>query len=174
MVSAGMLVSSGVPGVGLLQGHGAEEVSASTELMRLMLFSSLTRLTLCSPQALHLGDGLSETVQPRQRLQAPQRVSLVPHPNVAARTPTQLLSATLLPDAGLFFSSYLQVEWEVRRGTPRLFTPDTMRSSNCRVPQQDNSSDCGLYLLQYVESFLQVRTPISTSTHQPVLEHHRT
>lgn len=52
--------------------------------------------------------------------------------------------------------SYLQVEWEVRRGTARLFTPDTMRSSNCRVPQQDNSSDCGLYLLQYAESFLQV------------------
>ncbi|KAM7375608.1 hypothetical protein PAMA_014625 [Pampus argenteus] len=50
---------------------------------------------------------------------------------------------------------YLQVEWEVRRGTPRLFTLDSMRSSNCRVPQQDNSSDCGLYLLQYVESFLQ-------------------
>uniref|UniRef100_A0A3Q3T075 Ubiquitin-like protease family profile domain-containing protein n=1 Tax=Mastacembelus armatus TaxID=205130 RepID=A0A3Q3T075_9TELE len=50
---------------------------------------------------------------------------------------------------------YLQVEWQVRRGTPRLFTSDTMRSSSCRVPQQDNSSDCGLYLLQYVESFLQ-------------------
>ncbi|XP_011604608.2 sentrin-specific protease 7b [Takifugu rubripes] len=50
---------------------------------------------------------------------------------------------------------YLQVEWEVRRGTPRLFTQVNMRSSNCRVPQQDNSSDCGLYLLQYAESFLQ-------------------
>lgn len=50
---------------------------------------------------------------------------------------------------------YLQVEWEVRRGTPRLFTSDSMRSSNCRVPQQNNSSDCGLYLLQYAESFLQ-------------------
>ncbi|XP_070786581.1 sentrin-specific protease 7b [Enoplosus armatus] len=50
---------------------------------------------------------------------------------------------------------YLQVEWEVRRGGPRLFTSDNMRSSNCRVPQQDNSSDCGLYLLQYAESFLQ-------------------
>lgn len=50
---------------------------------------------------------------------------------------------------------YLQVEWEVRRGTPRVFTSDSMRSSNCRVPLQDNSSDCGLYLLQYAESFLQ-------------------
>lgn len=50
---------------------------------------------------------------------------------------------------------YLQVEWEVRRGTPRRFSIDNMKGSNCRVPLQDNSSDCGLYLLQYVEAFLQ-------------------
>ncbi|XP_067357180.1 sentrin-specific protease 7b isoform X2 [Channa argus] len=50
---------------------------------------------------------------------------------------------------------YLHVEWEVRRGTTRCFTSDNMKIFNCRVPQQDNSSDCGLYLLQYVESFLQ-------------------
>lgn len=67
------------------------------------------------------------------------------------------MRAHQLTEAWFSLLSYLQVEWEVRRGTPRLFTPDTMRSSNCRVPQQDNSSDCGLYLLQYAESFLQVR-----------------
>ncbi|KAK2819534.1 hypothetical protein Q7C36_021180 [Tachysurus vachellii] len=50
---------------------------------------------------------------------------------------------------------YLQVEWEVRRGTPRLFNKDNIKASHCKVPLQDNSSDCGLYLLQYVESFLQ-------------------
>ncbi|XP_036397285.1 sentrin-specific protease 7-like isoform X2 [Megalops cyprinoides] len=50
---------------------------------------------------------------------------------------------------------YLQVEWEVRRGTPRDFTSDQMKGSHCRVPLQDNSSDCGVYLLQYVETFLQ-------------------
>ncbi|XP_066513332.1 sentrin-specific protease 7-like [Hoplias malabaricus] len=50
---------------------------------------------------------------------------------------------------------YLQVEWEVRRGTPRVFNDDSIRGCHCKVPQQDNSSDCGLYLLQYVESFLQ-------------------
>ncbi|XP_035250064.1 sentrin-specific protease 7b isoform X1 [Anguilla anguilla] len=50
---------------------------------------------------------------------------------------------------------YLQVEWEVRRSSPRDFTPEQMKGSQCRVPLQDNSSDCGLYLLQYVESFLQ-------------------
>uniref|UniRef100_A0A8C9XVP7 Ubiquitin-like protease family profile domain-containing protein n=1 Tax=Sander lucioperca TaxID=283035 RepID=A0A8C9XVP7_SANLU len=50
---------------------------------------------------------------------------------------------------------YLQVEWAVRRGTPRHFTSESMKSCSCRVPQQDNSSDCGLYLLQYTHSFLQ-------------------
>ncbi len=66
----------------------------------------------------------------------------------------------------VFVLSYLQVEWQVRRGTPRLFTLDNMRSSNCRVPQQDNSSDCGVYLLQYAESFLQVDT--HTPAHTPL------
>ncbi|KAM8904337.1 sentrin-specific protease 7-like isoform 3-T4 [Spinachia spinachia] len=62
---------------------------------------------------------------------------------------------------------YLQVEWEVRRGTPpRLFTSDNVRSSSCRVPQQDNSSDCGVYLLQYAESFLQVTPPSDQSLPQ--------
>ncbi|XP_049904227.1 sentrin-specific protease 7 isoform X1 [Epinephelus moara] len=50
---------------------------------------------------------------------------------------------------------YLQSEWEVRRGSSRDFSPDQMQSSHCQVPLQDNSSDCGLYLLQYVESFLE-------------------
>ncbi|KAL6101336.1 senp7 [Pungitius sinensis] len=49
---------------------------------------------------------------------------------------------------------YLQSEWEVRRGSTRDFSPDQMQSSHCKVPLQDNSSDCGLYLLQYVETFL--------------------
>ncbi|XP_072252759.1 sentrin-specific protease 7 isoform X2 [Leuresthes tenuis] len=49
---------------------------------------------------------------------------------------------------------YLQSEWEVRQGSSRDFSPDQMKSSHCQVPLQDNSSDCGLYLLQYVECFL--------------------
>ncbi|AWP13380.1 putative interphotoreceptor matrix proteoglycan 2 [Scophthalmus maximus] len=52
---------------------------------------------------------------------------------------------------------YLQSEWEVRRGSSREFCTDQMKSSHCQVPLQDNSSDCGLYLLQYVESFLKVK-----------------
>ncbi|KAF4087322.1 hypothetical protein AMELA_G00093970 [Ameiurus melas] len=50
---------------------------------------------------------------------------------------------------------YLQAEWEVKRGGHRDFSAERMVGSHCRVPLQDNSSDCGLYLLQYAESFLQ-------------------
>ncbi|KAL2080805.1 hypothetical protein ACEWY4_022658 [Coilia grayii] len=49
---------------------------------------------------------------------------------------------------------YLQVEWEVRRGVCRDFSAELMEGSSCPVPQQDNSSDCGLYLLHYAETFL--------------------
>ncbi|XP_030198791.1 sentrin-specific protease 7 isoform X1 [Gadus morhua] len=49
---------------------------------------------------------------------------------------------------------YLQAEWEVRRGSTRDFSAEQMKGAHCRVPLQDNCSDCGLYLLQYVESFL--------------------
>ncbi|NWX56781.1 SENP7 protease, partial [Promerops cafer] len=50
---------------------------------------------------------------------------------------------------------YLQVEWEAKRKTHREFSKSTMIDLCPRVPKQDNSSDCGVYLLQYVESFFQ-------------------
>ncbi|KAF7641735.1 hypothetical protein LDENG_00273600, partial [Lucifuga dentata] len=51
---------------------------------------------------------------------------------------------------------YLEVEWEVRKGTVRSFGKDVMKGSSPRVPQQDNFSDCGVYILQYVESLFEV------------------
>ncbi|XP_054256665.1 sentrin-specific protease 7 [Indicator indicator] len=50
---------------------------------------------------------------------------------------------------------YLEVEWEAKRKTHREFSKSTMVDLCPTVPKQDNSSDCGVYLLQYVESFLQ-------------------
>ncbi|KAG8509551.1 Sentrin-specific protease 7 [Galemys pyrenaicus] len=49
--------------------------------------------------------------------------------------------------------SYLEVEWEVKRKTHREFSKTNMVDLCPKVPKQDNSSDCGVYLLQYVESF---------------------
>ncbi|NXF31798.1 SENP7 protease, partial [Nyctibius bracteatus] len=50
---------------------------------------------------------------------------------------------------------YLEMEWEAKRKTHREFNKSTMIDLCPRVPKQDNSSDCGVYLLQYVESFFQ-------------------
>ncbi|XP_009868313.1 PREDICTED: sentrin-specific protease 7-like, partial [Apaloderma vittatum] len=50
---------------------------------------------------------------------------------------------------------YLEVEWEAKRKTHREFSKSTMIDLYPRVPKQDNSSDCGVYLLQYVETFFQ-------------------
>ncbi|XP_033990695.1 LOW QUALITY PROTEIN: sentrin-specific protease 6 [Trematomus bernacchii] len=60
---------------------------------------------------------------------------------------------------------YLEVEWEVRQGSTRCFGKEVMKGSSPRVPQQDNFSDCGVYVLQYVESFFESPIP---SFHLPV------
>ncbi|XP_070781445.1 sentrin-specific protease 6 [Enoplosus armatus] len=60
---------------------------------------------------------------------------------------------------------YLEVEWEVRKGTQQSFGKDVMKGSSPRVPQQDNFSDCGVYILQYVESFFENPIP---SFHLPM------
>ncbi|XP_067098217.1 sentrin-specific protease 6-like isoform X2 [Osmerus mordax] len=60
---------------------------------------------------------------------------------------------------------YLEVEWEARKGSQRSFGKDVMKGSSPRVPQQDNFSDCGVYILQYVESFFENPLP---SFHLPV------
>lgn len=56
----------------------------------------------------------------------------------------------------VFHCRYLEVEWEVRKGSKRSFSKDVMKGSNPKVPQQNNFSDCGVYILQYVESFFEV------------------
>ena len=57
---------------------------------------------------------------------------------------------------------YLTCEWKkkmVSRGNEeRVFTKDSMPATIPKVQQQPNFSDCGIYLLQYVESFF--RDPI--------------
>ncbi|XP_072359423.1 sentrin-specific protease 6 isoform X2 [Scyliorhinus torazame] len=54
---------------------------------------------------------------------------------------------------------YLEVEWEMRKASKRAFTKEVIKGSNPRVPQQDNFSDCGVYILQYVESFFENPIP---------------
>lgn len=51
---------------------------------------------------------------------------------------------------------YLRIEYKVKEGKDREFNKDTIKGSTPRVPQQTNFTDCGVYVLQYVESFFQV------------------
>ncbi|XP_042313708.1 sentrin-specific protease 7 isoform X3 [Sceloporus undulatus] len=50
---------------------------------------------------------------------------------------------------------YLEAEWEANCKTCREFSKSVMVDFCPRVPKQDNNSDCGVYLLQYVETFFQ-------------------
>lgn len=57
------------------------------------------------------------------------------------------------------YCRYLQVEWDTKKAKtegPRTFDKDTIKGGNPKCPQQTNYSDCGIYLLQYVESFYEV------------------
>ncbi|XP_043118391.1 sentrin-specific protease 6 [Puntigrus tetrazona] len=49
---------------------------------------------------------------------------------------------------------YLQEEWKVKMGSEQSFGNGVMDGLSPIVPKQDNYTDCGIFLLQYVESFL--------------------
>ncbi len=51
---------------------------------------------------------------------------------------------------------YLQEEWKVKMGSEQSFGTGVMDGWSPLVPKQDNYTDCGIFLLQYVESFLKV------------------
>lgn len=50
---------------------------------------------------------------------------------------------------------YLQVEWAVKKGGKGL-NKSIFKGCIPKVPQQNNFSDCGVFMLQYVESFFEV------------------
>ncbi|XP_066203855.1 sentrin-specific protease 7 isoform X5 [Saccopteryx leptura] len=63
------------------------------------------------------------------------------------------LKAASIQNTAQNLREYLEVEWEVKRKTHREFSKTNMVDLCPKVLKQDNSSDCGVYLLQYVESF---------------------
>lgn len=50
------------------------------------------------------------------------------------------------------------MEYKVKHGEDRDFSKNVVRGAVPKVPQQDNFTDCGLYVLQYVETFFKVST----------------
>lgn len=53
---------------------------------------------------------------------------------------------------------YLTCEYrsKLNDGNSRVFNKDNMPNYTVKVPQQNNFTDCGLFLLQYVEQFFKV------------------
>lgn len=51
---------------------------------------------------------------------------------------------------------YLSCEYFAKLGEEQTFSKDTIKGACPKVPQQSNFTDCGLYVLQYVESFFKV------------------
>jgi sentrin-specific protease 7 len=49
--------------------------------------------------------------------------------------------------------AYVRIEMKVRKGIERRFDRLDMPGYNAKVPDQPNHYDCGIYLLQYFESF---------------------
>ncbi|XP_025098063.1 sentrin-specific protease 6-like isoform X1 [Pomacea canaliculata] len=49
---------------------------------------------------------------------------------------------------------YLQVEWDLKKSLPRNMAK-TIRGAVPKVPQQTNFSDCGVFVLQYAETFFE-------------------
>ncbi|XP_029172337.1 LOW QUALITY PROTEIN: uncharacterized protein LOC114941496 [Nylanderia fulva] len=57
---------------------------------------------------------------------------------------------------------YLSCEYVSKFGAEKTFSKDTIKGAYPKVPQQSNLTDCGLYVLQYVESFF--KDPIKDYT----------
>ncbi|XP_011707812.1 PREDICTED: uncharacterized protein LOC105462704 isoform X2 [Wasmannia auropunctata] len=57
---------------------------------------------------------------------------------------------------------YLSCEHVAKLGVEKTFSKDTIKGACPKVPQQSNFTDCGLYVLQYVESFF--KDPITDYT----------
>jgi len=51
---------------------------------------------------------------------------------------------------------YLECEYHEKIGKDRVFSNETFPGCSPRVPQQPNFYDCGIFVLQYVESFFKV------------------
>lgn len=119
---------------------------------------SIQLLIISTLQALYPTYGLTARTFPIKCCQNSKRVSSKSHLTlcilIAMRDYVYFFIYIFL--LCVHYYRYLEVEWEVKKGSKRSFSKDVMKGSNPKVPQQNNFSDCGVYVLQYVESFFEV------------------
>ncbi|XP_047986051.1 LOW QUALITY PROTEIN: uncharacterized protein LOC125226181 [Leguminivora glycinivorella] len=123
------------------------------------------------------GDNLSERTRPKPRRvtwtcnaiptrRRPRRPLLRPKLKVEAPPPTK--TEPIKQPCILIFDSlagasrsrvvatlrdYLTCEYQAKISATKVFNKDNIKGSCPKIPQQNNFTDCGLYLLQYVEQF---------------------
>ncbi len=68
---------------------------------------------------------------------------------------------------------YLTVEWQNKKNSKCVFDAKTIKGCQPKVPQQNNFSDCGIFLLQYVQMFFQV-SALGSSKLYPNFNHSQT
>ena len=57
---------------------------------------------------------------------------------------------------------YLNIEYQVKRpveAATKAYNKAAVKNHCLTVPQQNNYSDCGVYVLHYAESFMEVSVP---------------
>ena len=89
--------------------------------------------------------------------QGDQRTHFKPYNNDTNSGSRAKVAATL--------REYLACEYKAKMahlGRERIFNKETFRGCCPKVPQQPNFSDCGLYLLQYIEAFFEVSNCFNT------------
>ncbi|XP_013776519.1 sentrin-specific protease 6-like isoform X1 [Limulus polyphemus] len=106
-------------------------------------------------------DPIPKSQSPSEHKQGPAKSSS--NPDLPKKEPCILVFDSLLGPARwrivATLREYLACEWKAKKGATKVFDRDTMRGYTPRVPQQTNFSDCGLYVLQYTESFFENPLP---------------
>jgi len=51
---------------------------------------------------------------------------------------------------------YLKIEYKAKKGIELNFDKNRIRGALPSVPKQNNFTDCGIFMLQYAESFFEV------------------
>ncbi|KYQ54350.1 Sentrin-specific protease 7 [Trachymyrmex zeteki] len=105
----------------------------------------------------NMGEDSSKSVQKNKKIKTEQKEIKIPCILIF-----DSLGGTKYPSVITTLRDYLSCEYVVKFGVKKTFSKDTIKAAYPKVPKQSNCTDCGLYLLQYVESFF--KDPIKDYT----------
>uniref|UniRef100_A0A8C4PYB7 Ubiquitin-like protease family profile domain-containing protein n=1 Tax=Eptatretus burgeri TaxID=7764 RepID=A0A8C4PYB7_EPTBU len=109
-------------------------------------------------RALHGEEDKERCAQPieERRLQLVEKKSSVQPVEQSGVQPVEMFDCFFVNTSCIvYFARYLEEEWRARHSGERGYSQQTMPGFSPRVPQQNNFSDCGVFLLHYAEAFFQ-------------------